>query len=437
MSRPLYLDTARLGLMTPSAQQTQHDFAQLAGDPHGLLYFREFLQAGVSAWPDSLQQRYPRLKPWRGTQGLERDLRELCGAEASTKVLLSSRSATLWDLASRGLARQCRRILTVDLLWSPYRRLLVEACRNEQSQLCVCRLRDAALQDGSDSHRLAGRIVRSYLQQRCDGLALPLVSHHGIRLPIEAIQRELHLAGASPIVSIVDGSQAVGHISVNMRSLQCDAFVAGTHKWIGSGMPLGVGLLAGHMLSDKRVQPFCTDPILRITQELCGGVPIRHGETATIAPLLAAAGALEDLRRRPLAMRQNVLARNRRLLQSLISESPGACSLAHTESTPGILLSRCRISHLSGLRSRLLQEKVIVSTYNSGLVRWSMPFLPFSDSQLESLSRVFAMKPTRLTRFHPLLSKLAHPRPTAVSTRTRVIDATRLTRVSPNSATSI
>ncbi|MCA9134729.1 MAG: hypothetical protein KDA45_16290, partial [Planctomycetales bacterium] len=138
MSRPLYLDTARLGLMTPSAQQTQHDFAQLAGDPHGLLYFREFLQAGVSAWPDCLQQRYPRLKPWRGTQGLEHDLRELCGAEASTKVLLSSRSATLWDLASRGLARQCRRILTVDLLWSPYRRLLVEACRNEQSQLCVC-----------------------------------------------------------------------------------------------------------------------------------------------------------------------------------------------------------------------------------------------------------------------------------------------------------
>ena len=43
----LYLDTARLGLMSPSAQRLQIDFIRFAGGEGASLYWDQFLRGGT------------------------------------------------------------------------------------------------------------------------------------------------------------------------------------------------------------------------------------------------------------------------------------------------------------------------------------------------------------------------------------------------------
>ena len=64
MPKRLYLDTARLGLMTPRAQRAQLDFIRLAATEGGSMYFDRFLGRGFLAWPSRLQARYCGLRDW-------------------------------------------------------------------------------------------------------------------------------------------------------------------------------------------------------------------------------------------------------------------------------------------------------------------------------------------------------------------------------------
>ncbi len=67
----LYLDTARLGLMSPSAQLAQIGFTRFAGEAAGSLYFDKLLAGGFPEWPASFQRRYPGLLSWGGLSRLK------------------------------------------------------------------------------------------------------------------------------------------------------------------------------------------------------------------------------------------------------------------------------------------------------------------------------------------------------------------------------
>ena len=54
MPSTLYLDAARMGQMTPSAQWALHDFVRVAGEVGCTLYFERFFKDGFSAWPAKL-----------------------------------------------------------------------------------------------------------------------------------------------------------------------------------------------------------------------------------------------------------------------------------------------------------------------------------------------------------------------------------------------
>ena len=71
----LYLDTARLGLMSPSAQRVHSDFIRLAGEEAGSVYMDEFLCRGTDDWPSWLQRRYPQLNAWQGVARLKSQLK--------------------------------------------------------------------------------------------------------------------------------------------------------------------------------------------------------------------------------------------------------------------------------------------------------------------------------------------------------------------------
>src|SRR5262249_40526094 len=82
----LYLDTARLGRMSPSARRAHQDFVAMAGEEGGSLYFDRFLQVGASSLDPG---RYPGLAGWHGIAALKRCLRGLAGASPQSPVLIA------------------------------------------------------------------------------------------------------------------------------------------------------------------------------------------------------------------------------------------------------------------------------------------------------------------------------------------------------------
>ena len=125
----LYLDTARLGRMSPRAQQAHVDFTRLAGEEGASWLFERFLRDGSDAGSDSFQSRYPGLACWKGVGTLKQDLRSLAGSDPELPVLMVNRSAQLMRFAARLLFQQCRNVLITDLVWPPYQKILEEEAR--------------------------------------------------------------------------------------------------------------------------------------------------------------------------------------------------------------------------------------------------------------------------------------------------------------------
>jgi selenocysteine lyase/cysteine desulfurase len=60
----------------------------------------------------------------------------------------------------------------------------------------------------------------------------------GIKLPVQELTALARERGA---LSLIDGAQAVGQMRVDVRALDCDAYVASPHKWLLA--PKGTGIL--------------------------------------------------------------------------------------------------------------------------------------------------------------------------------------------------
>lgn len=431
MSPALYLDTARLGLMSPSAQQLQTNFARLAGDPHGLLYFSEFLLRGVQACPGAWRKRFPGLDDWRGVQGLAASVRWLTRASHNAEVLFTSRSATLMQLAAEQLAATCQRVLTVDLLWPPYRKILAKVCRQAGVPFFAAPLRSAALFAEATLDELTLAVCRTYREQGCDGLVLPLIDHRGITVPVAEIVAWLRSHGCLPKLTIVDASQAIGHVPIDISSLGCDWLIGGAHKWIGGYHPLGIAVVSGTtQLNTSRLS--FTDPLLRLIQEVAGKHPARHGETAAILPLLTAAGAVADFGRRPSEERLTERLGNRIKLTSLLLHA-GWQPLRSRSERHGILLARPSfdLARNAGLmlRELFVSFGITLTQYANGLVRFSLPDTPLTEFDWTRLRLASRPRDTSHSRgvLAPLLLKGPLPCPTVEWTTARPAVSTKPT----------
>lgn len=120
MTDLLYLDTARLGRMSP-ASAALRDFVTMAEDEGGGLYSDCFLANGFRDCPASFSSRYPNLAGWHGVGGLKAGLRSLVESHPDSPVLLASRSTALMRFAARILFHPCRNALTTDLDWPAYK----------------------------------------------------------------------------------------------------------------------------------------------------------------------------------------------------------------------------------------------------------------------------------------------------------------------------
>lgn len=90
--------------------------------------------------------------------------------------------------------------------------------------------------------RSDGEIVALYANAITEKTRLLMVSHMvnitGQILPIRKICDMAHSKGVDVIV---DGAHAFGHITFNMRDLDCDYYGTSLHKWLS--VPLGAGML--------------------------------------------------------------------------------------------------------------------------------------------------------------------------------------------------
>jgi Aminotransferase class-V len=297
----LYLDTARLGRMSPRAEQAHTDFARLAADEAGSFFFERFLRSGASDWPEAALPRYPELANWRGVAPLKPALRELTGSHPDLPVLLVNRSAQLMKLAALSFFGPCENVLATDLGWPPYNDVLAEESRRSGRQVTVAGLKDGVLRDGWSEDDVIRVIQDQFWQNKCDGLFLGAVSHLGVRLPAEQIVQRLEAACKLRFV-VIDGAQEFCHVPTRLRTEYCDLYLAGCHKWLGGCHPMGLGFY-GRYRSQETIETILgihlasgaiDDPLLRFSTQLETGQMDGRTETVSLMPLFTGYGAVLD-----------------------------------------------------------------------------------------------------------------------------------------------
>jgi selenocysteine lyase/cysteine desulfurase len=142
---------------------------------------------------------------------------------------------------------------------------------------------EPALRDGPDG---VMRLFASAMTPRTKVMMFSqITSGLGARLPA----RELcALARERGALALVDGAQAVGQIQVDVKALECDAYVASPHKWMMA--PKGTGIL--YIRRDLQDRFWTTlasyqwdnhaDGAFRFMQYGTGSVPVVDGLLAAL-----------------------------------------------------------------------------------------------------------------------------------------------------------
>lgn len=397
MSTQLYLDTARLGRMNLRAHRAHQDFLRLCRDEGGSGHVEELLRLGTEAWPDSLRRRFAALADWEGVGGLKRSLRELSGTGPDTLVFLAQRSSQLMRLAARALFRRCQRVMHTDLEWPRYLQILqAEGARIGRDTVNLP-VREEIFPGRISSEELVELVATHYRRQGCDGLFLSAVSYEGVRFPVEEVV-ELLTLGQAPRFVAVDGAQTIGHAELDLHS--CDLYLAGGHKWLRTGLPLGMafapqpgsrGLL--RMLCDEMAAGMeLDDPLLFLTRQLERDALEPFGETVNLAPLFTAAAATAAALDEAVPPGRRFGARlcNSEALSGAAEGTGWHPLLVDRPLRSGILLleagnAEVRAAPADRVRTRFQNLGIALTAYPNGVVRTSLPSSPWEDSDLDCL----------------------------------------------------
>jgi hypothetical protein len=386
--------------MTPSTQWALQDFVRFAGENGCSLYFDRLFRDGLQACPISLQERYGGLRRWKGLTQFKHSLRRLLKAPTRTAVLPASRTTQLMRLGAHCLFRKAKRVLYTDLVWPSYGRILEHTRKIYRGQTVQVRLRRQLLRETMSAGDVIERVVRAYLDHGCDGFFLPEISHHGVRLPVGEISSILKRI-ESPRFALIDGAQALGHAPVSLADGLCDFFFAGSQKWLGAYLPLGIAVCpkpesACWIKDECRAFGRLTlweDPLGAFVQQVEDNCNERFSETVNLSPLFCCQAAIVD-RNRKLDAEYCRRMQNAEFLSQALPYT-GWVSLRPTkELGSGILLVQAVRAPLrrrppDEVRAILLSEGVSVSTYAGGVIRLSMPDVPFTSSQIRTICSVF------------------------------------------------
>jgi len=394
LSALLYLDTARLGRMSPAAQQAEIAFVSLAAEEGNTAYFERFVQRGLQACPLTETGRYSGLGHWAGVGELKQSLRILAGHCPDLPVLIAHRSAQLMKLAARALFDSCRNVLVTDLGWPGYHDILEREAQRANRRVTGVEIRAEVLANRLDEAQVIDRLCAAFGDGRCDGLFLSAVSNWGVRLPVERIVRRLEAMHRVWLV-VVDGSQEFCHTPGRLSAGYCDLYLTGCHKWLGAHHPMGLAFygrprsirVIDSMVARMTASGDLDDPLLRFSTlletETTGAT-----ETLNLTPLFTTRAAIEDA--------GTAEAVSRRI--------ENACAVAAVARTTGwrpvlpalplrsgiLLLEAERTAVRSlppeTLRTKLRDAGVAATVYEGGLVRLSMPATELTATERDRLA---------------------------------------------------
>ncbi len=400
MERSLYLDTARLGRLTPCAQQANGEFTRFAAEEVCPPYFEDFLKYGADACPKGFRDQFPELGKWLGIAGLKSRLRELAHSPADLPVLLANRSAQLMKFAARWLFRPCENVLVIDATWPAYREILESEGQRADRRINTVAIHEAIQFHQATADEVVAIVESAFTTMKCDGLFLPAVTHDGIRLPISRIVKNLEsMHGIIPVV--VDGAQDFCHTPSTLNTEYCDLYLAGCHKWLGGYFPMGLAfygrtrsaeyteIVLQQMLSDGELD----DPLLRFSSQLETDSLDGSTETVNLASLFSCYGASLDTAEERESVFQERRANAEAIIElshetdwRLVSPSPefqsAVVMLEATDSTACELPAKT-------LRTAFEQTGLSLSAYPGGRIRLSMPEKPLSESQLHQIQTAF------------------------------------------------
>lgn len=370
--------------MKPGARLAVSDFARLASRGDADLYGVPFLRDGFSGLADCIRDRYPGIQNWEGVASLKSSLCRFVNAPEHSRCELSSRSSNLMRFATKAMALRCRNVLLLDLCWEPFQSIAKRECHRSNVKVSTMRLRPAIAAAEFSAAQVTTAILDEFIDRGCDGIVLPAISHDGVRLPVDTLLSEIRSARPATF-AIVDGAQAFGHVTTNTGISTANVFLAGAHKWLGAGMPLGIAFVA------RDVRQLCyplpsRDPLRRFVEGIEQATRTGN-ETVNVWPLFACHGALQCAGESAQIESSFKERRwNSAHLRASLSATSWEVQPLHRELSSGIEILRPRslaISHDLGLlRSRLGERRIAASTYPGPMIRLSMPDAPFSEGAM-------------------------------------------------------
>lgn len=399
MPTPLYLDSARLGPMSPLAQRLLSDFGRLTAEDPASPYIEDFLRRGFGTLPEEYRVRFGDLAAWTGLADLKASLRRFVGASDDSRVLIAGRSRSLMRLAARCLFQQCRNVLTTDLSWPAYQTILEDEAHRTGHGVTQVRVRQRLFRQETCLDNLAAELDTAARHYRCDGLFLPVVDNLGIRLPVADIVAAIRQRTDLKFI-VLDAAQAIGHVPLS-SDLECSDFViAGTHKWLGGYLPLGLAFLNSERTRkriietsrDMRAGENLDDPLFDFLTDLEAGSLGQHSETINFTPLLTCRGALHEFDDVNSGIDDSLRHQrsNAEVVRVLAEATGWTLLLPAADQRTGIVLLQsgqpeCRSLSADALRRRMQQSGITATAYESGIVRLSMPRSELRPSDVHAL----------------------------------------------------
>jgi cysteine desulfurase/selenocysteine lyase len=228
----------------------------------------------------------------------------------------------------------------------------------------LCQEKGAKLQVApiNDSGELILEEFERLLTPRTKMVAVGHVSNAlGTINPIAAI---IKMAHAKNIPVLVDGAQAVPHIPVNVKELDCDFYVFSSHKLYG---PTGVGILYGKQALLEAMPPYQGggDMISSVTFEKTTYNKVPHKFEAGTPDMSGAVGlraAIEYLNNLGL---ENIAAHEHELLDyatQKVSAIPGVRIVGTAKEKAGVLSFVIEGVHPHDIGTILDQEGIAIRT---------------------------------------------------------------------------
>ncbi len=397
----LYLDTARLGRTCAAASQAQLDVNRLSVDDPSL-YCEKLFREGAGCWPEKRLAQYPSFQNWHGLQSLQRWFAQHFFVDNPENVFFASRSVQLVRIAARLMFRSCRNVLTCDMNWPHWQHLVAdEAARSGQS-ISVAAVQSAVFERGINAESLIEKLATTFLDQDCDGIFLPAVTNLGIRLPISGLLSRLKPSGRLRF-AFVDAAQSFCQLPEPSPTKHVDITIAGCHKWLGGGNPLGVAICGRPIVAEQFRQildpghcPELEDPLLRFSQEIGGDSVSRYLETVNVAPLFTVNAAIQEERTKRKHLKEQLERQQGNVdsVEQCVAGTPWNLLDVDKSLRSGILLLQSqdplhREADCQALGDRFRKQGVAFSSYPQGVIRISTPNSLVSNHATNVMEQAF------------------------------------------------